>query len=214
MTAARKRQERGGPIAFATGIVVGTVSSLSVSLDGETVHSERAKSCLVVPELGDEVLCARGTAGVYVLAVLRGRRTATTVRAAGDLALEAPRGRIAMAAAEGVDLTSPGAVTLHSDELSIRARRGKVAVEHLGYFGRLVEAQAGKLTWLAREVDGVVDRLVQRARSVFRQVDELEQARVGSLDVRAEGLAAIRGENSVLSARIVAKIDAEQVHIG
>jgi hypothetical protein len=49
---------------------------------------------------------------------------------------------------------------------------------------------------------------------VFRFVEEIDQTRAGTVDLRAQNLMAIRGENAVISARVLAKVDGEQIHIG
>jgi hypothetical protein len=96
----------------------------------------------------------------------------------------------------------------------VRAAKGSVAVEELGFLGRLVHAQVEKLALAAEEVDTVLARLTQRAKRVFRFVEEIDQTRAGTVDMRARGLVGIRGENAVLAARVLAKVDGEQIHLG
>jgi len=99
-------------------------------------------------------------------------------------------------------------------ELHLRARKGSVAIDELGFFGRLLQAEVSKVALVAKEVDSVMDRLSQRAKRVFRFVEEIDQTRAGSVDLRAQNLLALRGENAVVSARVLAKIDGEQIHLG
>ncbi len=87
-------------------------------------------------------------------------------------------------------------------------------MEELGYLGRLVQAEVAKVAVLAQEVDSVVTRLSQRAKRVFRFVEELDQTRAGTIDARAQGTLALRAENATISARVLAKVDGEQIHIG
>ena len=109
-------------------------------------------------------------------------------------------------------LSGHGAMT--SAELHVRAGKGSVAVEDLGFFGKLVRAEVAKVALAAQEVDAVVTRLTQRAKRVFRFVEEIDQTRAGTVDLRAQNLMGIRGENTVISARVLAKLDGEQIHIG
>jgi hypothetical protein len=179
------------------------------------VHRGRvAKSCLVVPEAGDTVLCTSGPAGTFVLAVLEGAVGAPTrIGSAGDLHIES-QGRVVVSAAEGVDLMSGGKLAMTAGELQVRAPKGSVAVEELGFFGRVVQAQVAKVALIADDVDTIVERIAQRAKRVFRFVEELDQTRAGAVDLRAHHLVAIRGENAVVSARVLAKLDGEQIHLG
>ena len=86
-----------------------------------------------------------------------------------------------------------------------------MAIDELGFFGRLVQAEVTRVALVAQEVDSVLTRLTQRAKRVFRFVEEIDQTRAGTVDVRAESLLALRGENAVISARVLAKVDGEQI---
>jgi hypothetical protein len=180
-----------------------------------TCQARQARSCLVAPEIGDLVLCAVSPEGAYVLAVLEGREGApTTIAADGDLHLQSHNGRVAVSSPEGVDLVSGGAVAMTSAEVHVRARTGSIAVQELGVLGRLVQAEVEKVALVAREVDSVLTRLTQRAKRVFRFVEEIDQTRAGTVDLRARDLVGIRGENAVIAARVFAKVDGEQIHLG
>jgi len=180
-----------------------------------TYQARRAKSCLVAPDLGDRVLCAVEPGGSFVLAVLEGREGVPTRLAAdGDLHIQSRDGRVAISSPDGVDIVSGGAVAVTSAELHVRAAKGSVAIDELGFFGKLVRAEVAKVVLAAEEVDMVLTRLTQRAKRVFRFVEELDQTRAGTVDLRAQNLVSIRGENAVISARVLAKVDGEQIHLG
>lgn len=188
---------------------------VEVRLWSGSLEARRAKSCLVAPEVGDKVLCAVDAEGAFILAVLEGREGARTLLAvSGDLELQARGGRASVSASEGVDIVSAGAVAVTSSELHLRARKGSVAIDELGFFGRLVRAEVTRVALVAQEVDSVLTRLTQRAKRVFRFVEEIDQTRAGTVDMRAESLLALRGENAVISARVLAKVDGEQIHLG
>lgn len=213
MTAAKKLASTDTHLETGTveRILSGTVE---VRQGSRTWQARRARSCLVAPEIGDRVLCALGPEGTFVLAVLEGREGATTISADGDLHVQSRDGRVAISSPEGVDLVSGGALAMTSAELHVRAQRGSVAVQELGVFGRLVQAEVAKVALVAHEVDTVLTRLTQRAKRVFRFVDEIDQTRAGTIDLRARNLVGIRGENAVISARVLAKVDGEQIHLG
>jgi Protein of unknown function (DUF3540) len=214
MTAAKKLASTDTYLETGTvdRILSGTVE---VRHGSGACQARRAKSCLVAPEIGDKVLCAFGSEGTFVLAVLEGREGAPTRLAAdGDLHIQSREGRVAVSSPQGIDLVSGGAVAMTAAELHVRAGKGSVAVEELGFVGRLVQAEVAKLKLAAQEVDTVVTRLTQRAKRVFRFVEEIDQTRAGTVDLRAQNLIAIRGENAVISARVLAKVDGEQIHLG
>ncbi|MBI4952626.1 MAG: DUF3540 domain-containing protein [Myxococcales bacterium] len=198
-----------------TGFVAQTTDGLTVRLGLDLCPARRAKSCLVAPDVGDRVLCAVEGDAVFVLAVLEGAPgAATRVSADGDLKLQATTGRLTLGASEGIDLVTGKTVGVTGGAVHVRAQTGSVAVEELGFLSRLVRAEVGRVALLAEHVDSTVTRIVQRAKRAFRFVEEVEQVRAGTLDLRAENLAAIRADNTLVTARVLAKIDAAQVHIG
>jgi len=188
---------------------------LEVRLASGTCRARRAKSCLVAPEVGDKVLCAIDADGAYALAVLEGRAAAPTkVSVDGDLQIQSRGGRVTVGAGQGIALVSSSDVSVAAREVNVRAPKGSVAIDELGVFGRLVQAQVAKVTLAAQEVDTIAERLSQRVKRAFRFVEDIDQTRAGTVDMRAEKMIGIRGENAVLSARVLAKVDGEQIHIG
>lgn len=215
MSAAMKLKRVEAYLETGSVIAAGAAATLEVSLATGTFPATLAKSCLVAPEAGDKVLCAIDEEGVYVLAVLAGRAGAgTRIATTGDLRLEARGGRVSVCGSEGVDVAGAGPVTVAAPEVHVRAQRGTVAVQEMGFFGRLLQAEVTKVALVAQEVDSVVTRLSQRAKRVFRFVEEIDQTRAGTVDIRAQSLLGLRAENAVISARVLAKVDGEQIHIG
>jgi hypothetical protein len=214
MTAAKKLANTDTHLE--TGTVERALSgTIEVRLASGACQATRAKSCLVAPEIGDTVLCAFGPERTFVLAVLDGREGSPTRLAAdGDLHIQSRDGRVAVSSPESVDLVSGGAVAMTSVELNVRAAKASMAVDDVGFFGRLVRAQVTKVALAAEDVDTMLTRLTQRAKRVFRFVEEIDQTRAGTVDLRAQNLVGIRGENAVISARVLAKLDGEQIHLG
>ncbi|WP_441290190.1 DUF3540 domain-containing protein [Sorangium sp. KYC3313] len=213
MTAVKKLAR---PEAYLeTGSVERVGATLVVRLGASSCEARRAKSCLVAPDVGDKVLCAIEPEGVYVLAVLDGREGAPTKLATdGDLVVQARGGRIAVCASERVDIVGAREVAMTGAEVHVRAKKGAIAIDELGFFGRLVQAEVTKIALVAQEADTILTRLTQRAKRVFRFVEEIDQTRAGTVDLRAQNLFGIRGENAIISARVLAKVDGEQIHLG
>ncbi|WP_437896477.1 DUF3540 domain-containing protein [Sorangium sp. So ce124] len=213
MTAAKKL---ASPETYMeTGRVERVGAAFAVRLSSGSCEARRAKSCLVAPDVGDKVLCAIEPDGVYVLAVLDGREGAPTKLATdGDLVVQARGGRFAVCASERIDIAGAREVAVTGAEVQVRARKGSVAIDELGFFGRLVQAEVTKIALIAQEADTALTRLTQRVKRVFRFVEEVDQTRAGTIDLRAQNLVGIRGENAIISARVLAKVDGEQIHLG
>lgn len=180
------------------------------------VQARRAASCLLAPEVGDRVLVAVEEAGdAFVLAVLvRGSEGATTIGVEGDLAIRAASGKVTIAAQEGVDVVSPSPVRVAAGEVTVSAAIGRLRVEALEVLGRAVKAELGKVKVFASSLDSVLERFTQRSRTSLRTVEELDQVRAKHIDYAAAGNAHLRGENALVSAEDLVKVNAEQIHIG
>lgn len=216
MSVAKKLSE-SPTSAIEPGVVLPSqpgTDALRVRLDSGEYRARRAKSCLVAPDVGDKVLCAVDAEQVYVLAILEGSEPRTTIAADGDLELVARGGRATLTGTEGVDVVTAADVSVTSAEVNVRSERGTVAVDDLGFFGKLVQAEVKKIVVVASEVDSILGRLTQKAKRAYRFIEELDQTRAGMIDTRAETMLGIRAENAIISARILTKVDGEQVHIG
>jgi hypothetical protein len=212
---ASKRQVRD--VYQTTGTVLAAREGvLRVETDDGDCEVRRAHSCLAEPEPGDLVLLAMLPNGSgYVLAVLEreaGARTRLSVE--GDLAIQVGAGRLSIAAAEGVAVTSPKDVSVASGEAHVRAVDGSVALERASFFSSLVQAEMGRAKVLAGTLDSFVDRVSQKVKRSYRFIEDFEQLRAGRLDYVAEKLLNLRGENAIVSAEELCKLDGEQIHVG
>ena len=122
------------------GVVIRAMgATFLVRTDLGDLDAKRAVSCLVAPELHDEVLVSvLGDGRAYVLAVLEreaGARTKLVFE--GDVDLSVPRGKLDLRAAEGVAIASGKAVEVTSATMSLRALSGEVVMEALAQTGWL-----------------------------------------------------------------------------
>lgn len=161
--------------------------------NGAVFPARRALSCLTDPEPGDQVLVLRSrqTAEAYVLAVLERR---------GDA-------RVALVSPRDTELRSAGA-------LSIVARETTLVSPTLSVHSTLTRLHAASVTAVLGTVDAIVDRVVQRAKQVFRVVEQLDHLRVGHADYEAKGTMSLHGANTTLTAEGLVKVDGEQIQLG
>ncbi len=194
---------------------------LSVTPDGTMVQSEagvyraqRAVSCLVAPEVDDVVLLATSERGTcYVLAVLEREAMATRLSVEGDLELSST-GQVRIAAPEGVDLVSQKRVGVVSAEVKVNAVEAKVATQKATVVGRFLQTEFERVKSFANAIDGVFGRFSQRAKSSIRRVEGLEQLKAEHIDHSAQKTMTLHGENAVVTARQLVKVDGEQIHVG
>jgi Protein of unknown function (DUF3540) len=177
----------------------------------------RAVGCLVEPEMGDRVLVVSEEDGEsFILSVLSRQDTRTTniSVAEGDLVMRATQGQVIIAGQTGVDVLTGGTANIAASAVEVRAARGKFAVLWLETLSETVKAELGRVKLAAEAFDSVLGRFSQRAKRSYRTVEEIDQVRANQIDYAAEGNARIKGENALLTATDVAKINGEQVHLG
>ncbi len=183
---------------------------------GGPLEARRAASCLLAPEVGDEVLVALipGRPS-YVLAVLeRDASTPASLEVEGDLRIQATGGRVSLRGERGLDLATGGDTTVVTGELDVRAARGNVVLERLSYLGSAVLAEVEKVKVTTVSLDTLADRVMSRVKRAYRFVEELDQLRAERFDFVAEKTASVRGENTIVTAEKLVKLDGEQIHVG
>ncbi len=127
-----------------------------------------------------------------------GTRVTVIVAPDGDLELRAPRGKVKIVAAEGFELETP----------SVRASVGEARVD-----GRTLHATFDRLKTAAGVVETTAGRILERARNVYREVEELSQTRAGRLRLVAEKTVSLLGQRAVVKAREDVKIKGDKVYL-
>lgn len=174
------------------------------------VTARRAASCLLEPAVGDRVLLAAEERGdAFVLAVLEQRDPETSrLSVEGNLTLRSLRGKVSVAAQEGVEIVSAAAVQIMASAVEVKA------IETLSVLGGAVKGELGKVKMYAATLDSFFERVSLHAKRSFRTVEEVDQVQARHIDYAASGNAHLRGDNALVSAHELVKLNGEQVHIG
>ena len=91
--------------------------------------------------------------------------------------VSAPNGRFTVAAAEGLRFVTPAEAALAAVKVRVTASEGLLAVGALSYVGEQLVAQVDRVKTVARSVESVADRWVQRVERAYRFIAESEQVR-------------------------------------
>jgi hypothetical protein len=164
--------------------------------------AKRAVSCLVEPVADDIVLVALAPNGAaYVLAVLEREEGArATLSTDGDLEIRQRHGRVTIAAQEGIDLIAAKAVSVIGHELQVNVAEGSLV-------GRSLKV-------LAHTLDSVLERLSSRVKHAHRTVEETDTLRAERIDYSATSTMSLHGENAIVTAEQLVKVDGAQIHLG
>lgn len=198
------------------GRIRGAGDELTVETSRGVYRARRATSCLVDPVPDDRVLVVSSAAGeAFVLAVLeRPGDEPLELRADRDLRIKLPSGRFVVAAADGVDLVSPKEINIVTGELEVNAQSGSVFFEKLAYLGTLANVDVEKVRTVAGVLEQVVDRISQKVKRSYRFVEEVDLTRANEIDMRAKENVHVRGHNALMTAEVLVKMDAKQIHLG
>ncbi|AUX41460.1 hypothetical protein SOCE26_028720 [Sorangium cellulosum] len=201
-------QEAGRVVRAAEGAFV-------VASGSAEIEARRAVSCMVEPVAGDVVLVSvLPERGAYILAVLERQGSDVSLVLDGDLHVKLPRGRFVVGASEGVSFASGKEVGVVAGEVTVNARRGSLFVESLSYLGTAVQAEIEKVKVKAAALDTSVERVIERVKRVYRYVEEFEQLRAERVDYAARKNMSLRGENLLVTAEELVKLDGAQIHLG
>ncbi len=199
---------------------VGTISCvepgrLTVRTCSGDYSAKRATSCLLKPMIDDMVLVATLPQGrCYVLAVLEREDAAAEICVEGDLSLNLPNGKLTMSAQEGIDMISRDQIDLATQRFSLNALEGNIVFQKLSYLGRFLQSEVDKVKSFATTVDSVFERLSQRVKRSYRTVEDFDQLRAERVDYRAKKTMNLHGQNTIMTAKELVKLDAEQIHVG
>ncbi|BBO73305.1 hypothetical protein DSCW_07220 [Desulfosarcina widdelii] len=191
-------------------------STLMVSTDQGVFSAKRALSCLVEPEEGDRVLLA-GTidSDLFVIAVLeRMGDKAIAIPLDGDCSINVSRGKLNVAAEKGLNLVTSKEMRLDATDLSLRVHQSRVFIDKLSYFGSRISAYSEKIRLVGVLLDSVVERVAQRFKRSYRVVDEIDHVRSNEIDYRADKNLSLRGQNALIDADELVRLEGEQIHLG
>ena len=189
--------------------------TLIVGAGAERMPARLAASCLVAPEEGDTVLLVEAAGRHYVLAVLE-RRAGGPVRivAEGDVEIAARGGKLALIGETSVEVASGGRITVAAPEANFTGQRATWSFAEVAGMARSLTAHLGRMKVVGEALETVLDRVLLRAKRSYRFVEEGDHLRAGSIDHRAEGNIHMRGENAVVHARRIVKVDGGQIQLG
>lgn len=187
-------------------------SRISVSTEVGDLLAKQAASCLLRPEPDDRVLVALAPEP-FVLAVLERRGGESALELPGDVSLRAG-GRLELSGEDGISLKTPAVIRMVADRLAMLSQHAELATEELTTIAKRAQASFDEGGLVAKALDMVSERMTSRTAKAFRFVSELDQLRARHFDYRADHAARISGENTIVTAREVVKVDGEQVHIG
>lgn len=175
-----------------------------------------AFSCMVRPMAGDRVLYTRGEDGsAFILSILaRPTGPDAVVSFPGDVVLETAKGRVTLAGAEGIDMTTGSSVNMLASEVNIAAESSKLTIAQVQALSSSFTGNVGKVRLFSDAIDVVAKRATQRLKTCFRWVEQMEHVTAGQMINSVRNLFSVRARQSSIKAKDDVKIDGKRVHLG
>jgi Protein of unknown function (DUF3540) len=201
----------------AVGAVLAlTPDGFIVSTQDGIFQARHTLSCIVEPAVGDRVLVA-GDPGnaLFIIAVLeRPGNAPISIVMRRDVTVGVSNGSFSIAAAQGINLVSAKDMTLTSSELKISAPRASIFFENLTYLGNAIFAEIEKMKLIGRFFHSMIDSISQKVKRSYRVVEDIDHVRSSQIDYRASKNMSLRGQNALINAEELVKIDGDQIHLG
>jgi hypothetical protein len=189
--------------------------TMEVQIGERTFEARRAVGCLLAPATGDRVVAVVRGDEAFVLSVLEREGDAAAIELGAGVALEIDEEKsVTVRGARDLHLDASHSVTATSPEVRVRASRASIIAKKVEAVGASLESSFDQVLHIGRIVELVADEVASRLKRSLRFVSEIDQTRAGVVDVRAAGTVTVHGENTCVTARQIAKIDSNQIHIG
>ena len=212
-----EKLKTGQPELSYGRIVATGPDGFSVSTNLGLFQAGVAVSCVIRPEVEDEVLlCLDSSGGCRILSILSrtGENALRDMTFDGPVRISAAGGGLALYAREEVTLASETGLSLAAPEMEIDSFKATARVEQMTFLGKSFSSQVERLKTVADAVDSICRRMVQRLNSSYRYVEEHEEVQSASTRLLVEGTLTMQTGNTLHTADEHVKIDAEQIHLG
>lgn len=197
----------------------------------------------VVKEDDKEKICVRDKRGQLLFSYDADSGLGTLTIPDGDLRVAAPRGnidllagkRIRLAAVEDIDISSHSSVQLQcrqqgakasrmlltngridtrSERLSMSAKRADLSFSSTRYVSETLLATVEHAELVLGKLDTIAQRVRQRSKELFQQVQGLHQVRAGRFRAIVEDSLDMRGRSTTIEADEDVRINGNKINLG
>jgi hypothetical protein len=208
-------QTRNG--SMLQGLVQGKVASrYMVSCPDGLLEAKRGECCLHDISPGDVVLChVQDREKVYIVGLLeRGNPSRPARLALGEGASITAGKDELLLAAKRVRLAGREAVDLAGPDVSVVSERHSIRTAALSLVAGLANCRVGAARGICRVADWTAERISQRCKRLYKEVEDFEESRVGRLRQIVRRTFSLRARQADIKAEERVKIDGDRIHLG
>lgn len=112
-----------------------------------------------------------------------------------------------------ISLSDKG-IVLSSDRIGVNAQEAKFQIKKGLYEGQSFKSVLDHSKLMVGKLETVASRILERAKNVYRTVDELQQTKANRVRTLVDGAYQLKSETSYIESKKSVKIDAEKIHLG
>ena len=187
---------------------------LVLTAAGVALVGLRAAGCLLEPVAGDTVLILRDPSETaFILNVLVREEPSGRLVLPGDAGIASESGTLRLTG-ESVEIKAREAAVVEAPRVDIKGVSGDVIFHSLTLVAEQARARLGRLASVARTIDTVAERMVQRLKDCYRRVDRMDETKAGHVSVRAAEFLNIKAGDASIVAENDVKIDGASIRLG
>jgi hypothetical protein len=105
-------------------------------------------------------------------------------------------------------------IRVHSSALDLRTRTAEMSVDRATYEGKQFSARVTRVKLALERIETVVTTLVQKARNVYHNVEQLSQLKAGRMRTLVQGSCYHKSEKAKFKANDSFSIDGDRINLG
>ena len=213
-------------------------------VDPQSLHTSSGAKAEVLDDVDAQKIQVRNADGALLFEYECETGRSSVFVPDGDLCLNVPKGRIDLAAAEGIQCVSPGPIQLQSavhvglsargrqskpgaklhltedhiamagHRLSARMERSELHIARLSLIGKTVEATFDRTRMVIDRLETLAQNVIERFGRSNRRVEETDYRKAGRVVERVDGAHHLTTQESTIRARGTYRLDGEKIHIG
>ena len=187
---------------------------LLTSHDG-VIKAQMSFSCVLTPEIGDQVLWAPTAIGSFVMSILTRKTTAQAeMNFKNGVRISTSTGDLQLSSANDLSIHALAQAKVFARELDASTLKANLYAEDATVHGV-------QLNLVFQKIHQVCDTFTKMAKTAFyafdtcvKKVKDVDKIQAGQMHHEAEQVMATRGEHMLVSAKQDIKMNAERVHMG
>lgn len=184
----------------------------------DSLNCDRAKvsaSCLLKPEVGDQVLVFNGKPNAFILTILvrANHQQSASIELPANCEIMCPEGQVTVNS-QSIQLSAQDGIELDSTCVSVKSKTTEIRSDQLhGWFAQ-IDAKTIGMRLVATQVSTVFGRLIHRAKESFRWIESKDETRAGRLRIQAQENVQITSKHASIRAKGYVKIDGQKIDLG